>query len=135
MHIAPRHPPEFSLALTTGCPRAAGEQNKKQKADSGPKLTQSKIKMRVCMGLVDDKHPYVTQDAVEPAITPENGTGRFVFVPRSEFGGEEGVGGWVGKIKSITGKDNLTTITFKDKKQYYKLPYVIKNFKPLTKPL
>ena len=65
----------------------------------------------------------------------ENATGRFVFVPASEFGGNPvHVGGWTGEIKSVDkrSKQGTVTIKFFDKTMYFPFEYVLEKFNPIS---
>ena len=82
---------------------------------------------------VDSNDAVVAQAAVGPALTSTNAVGRFVLVPATEFSGVEGVGGWVGKIKSVERRSpHITTVTLNDGQQRWKLDYVISAFKTIS---
>ena len=101
-----------------------------------PALRQTVLKPTISLVEVDKDHVAVTASAVEPALTPANAVGRFVFVPGSQW--QLDIGGWVAKIcKMGSQKDPTVDVQFKDMdgdrtKEYFKFSHVLATFKPLS---
>ena len=101
-----------------------------------PALRQTVLKPTISLVEVDKDHVAVTASAVEPALTPANAVGRFVFVPGSQW--QLDIGGWVAKISKMgSQKDPTVDIQFKDMdgdltKEYFKFSHVLATFKPLS---
>ena len=54
-----------------------------------------------------------------------------MLVPKATWPEAEG-SGWIGKIMSVHKTTRMTTIIFKDGKQYFGFKAVLDNFKPLS---
>ena len=100
-------------------------------------LRQTVLKPKISLVEVQKDHVAVTASAVEPALTPANAVGRFVFVPGSQWQLAD-IGGWVAKISKMgSQKDPTVDIQFKDldgdlSKEYFKFSHVQATFKPLS---
>lgn len=118
-----------SKAKSNGVPNVRPKAQGTQKNEQGKSKRITLVKDALLVG-----HPLVTQAPVEPALTVENATNRYVLVPASVFGCENSeLGGWIGKVLKVEkNKEKATCIKFHDKKMYFKFSYVEETFKPLT---
>ena len=98
-------------------------------------VKQAKIAPRIALTTVDKSHALFVQEAVAPALTPDNAAGRFVLAPPSLWPAHatESTGGFVGKVmKCLKTGEQATSIRFKDGRFDFAFASVLQGFKPLS---